>query len=415
MVWQPCGRARALCSRSFTSLSSARKTVFVLPTLVFCTRLLLSRIVPVVGMSSLASEQPLSLSETFQRAQRLFQSLEENNDQDAANECVGLFENCLRLIRRNGIFSQNETEDDLTTTSLSYLLVHAYLGKLFGGIVRVDMEAEGPAGRYKQVRRSSLHFTTFLAQLDRLEMLKDEDKKFFDLDADSRKETVEAKRARKVSDFQTEKQLKASLANLIKLEAAAKKQGKDIDESVKRELCLVLLQTFVKEALNGIDLGKRELDMLDQMRTVMGDRFHGATAMERQNPELAAARREMKEKQRVAAALEEYANRPGLTVTHIGPDGSTQEERIRAGVFRPGWNQPTMSLEEFADLEVADAIARGKRSEEAEKTKVRTLKQLEEEGLEDDEDLFEAARQKDSDWANWKDDNPKGSGVTKWC
>ena len=123
----------------------------------------------------------------------------------------------------------------------------------------------------------------------------------------------------------------------------------------------------------------------------------------------------MKEKQRVAAALEEYANRPGLTVTHIGPDGSTQEERIRAGVFRPGWNQPTMSLEEFADLEVADAIARGKRSEEAEKTKVRTLKQLEEEGLEDDEDLFEAARQKDSDWANWKDDNPKGSGVTKWC
>ena len=43
------------------------------------------------------------------------------------------------------------------------------------------------------------------------------------------------------------------------------------------------------------------------------------------------------------------------------------------------------------------------------------MKQLEEEGLEDDEDLFEAARQKDSDWANWKDDNPKGSGVTKWC
>ena len=98
------------------------------------------------------------------------------------------------------------------------------------------------------------------------------------------------------------------------------------------------------------------------------------------------------------------------------PDGSSRIEKLKSDVFKPSWNQPTMSLEKFADLELKDALAREERSKQAalNPNKVETYEQLYAKGLEDDNDLVEKARKKDSEWNNWKDDNPKGSGVTKW-
>jgi immunoglobulin-binding protein 1 len=40
-------------------------------------------------------------------------------------------------------------------------------------------------------------------------------------------------------------------------------------------------------------------------------------------------------------------------------------------------------------------------------------KALLEEGLEDDEELLDIAAVKDREWDAWKDDNPRGAGVTK--
>lgn len=49
-------------------------------------------------------------------------------------------------------------------------------------------------------------------------------------------------------------------------------------------------------------------------------------------------------------------NRPGLQVTHYNKDQQghviSRKEQIKAGVFQPGHRLPTMSLEEFADIEV---------------------------------------------------------------
>ena len=55
-------------------------------------------------------------------------------------------------------------------------------------------------------------------------------------------------------------------------------------------------------------------------------------------------------------------NRRGLQVQHIGADLTIKREEIKAGVFRPSWRQPTMTLEEFADKEVADALERQERN-----------------------------------------------------
>lgn len=64
-----------------------------------------------------------------------------------------------------------------------------------------------------------------------------------------------------------------------------------------------------------------------------------------------------------------------------------------------------MSLEEFADGEMADAMERQARDKERE----------EEEANEDpdDECVLEAQRQKDASHDDWKDYVPKGRGNTK--
>ena len=64
-----------------------------------------------------------------------------------------------------------------------------------------------------------------------------------------------------------------------------------------------------------------------------------------------------------------------------------------------------MSLEEFADIEVADALERQA------KDKVQEEEKANEDP--DDEDVLEVQRQKDAAMDDWKDYVPKGRGNTK--
>lgn len=60
-------------------------------------------------------------------------------------------------------------------------------------------------------------------------------------------------------------------------------------------------------------------------------------------------------------AVTDYANRPGLTVTKTYKQGGQlmlTKEVVKATVFGDRIAPPSMSLEEFADKEVADARAR---------------------------------------------------------
>jgi immunoglobulin-binding protein 1 len=108
-----------------------------------------------------------------------------------------------------------------------------------------------------------------------------------------------------------------------------------------------------------------------------------------------------------------------LKLTHITKNDITGQLQVRRQeiqnqvVFRHGWNQPTMSLQELAEKEVAQAMERDERqkvSEAANKLAPRRYEQLEKDGLEDDVDLVDASAELDRKWDDWKDENPRGSG-----
>lgn len=92
-------------------------------------------------------------------------------------------------------------------------------------------------------------------------------------------------------------------------------------------------------------------------------------------------------------------------------DKSTIDKQIdlknqyKEQVFRPGHNMPTKTLEELAEEEYADAMARKEAEDEAER-----MKAMEDP---DDEEVLERERLKTMKHEDWKDDVPKGRGVTK--
>jgi immunoglobulin-binding protein 1 len=107
-----------------------------------------------------------------------------------------------------------------------------------------------------------------------------------------------------------------------------------------------------------------------------------------------------------------------LQLTQVTQDALTgqllfRRQDIRSQTFRPSWNMPTLTLDEFAQRELADAAEREQRQTESEvyqKTQPRRYEQLVKDGMEDDPDLVEASAALDRAWDVFKDENPKGSG-----
>ena len=74
---------------------------------------------------------------------------------------------------------------------------------------------------------------------------------------------------------------------------------------------------------------------------------------------------------------------------------------------------PTMTLEEFAQLEMEEAKERAEKEKSNEDIgRPLRYEELVKEGKEDEEDLMDLATKEDRKWDNWKDENTKGSGNT---
>ena len=89
----------------------------------------------------------------------------------------------------------------------------------------------------------------------------------------------------------------------------------------------------------------------------------------------------------------EKASSKPMQLIHIGTDLKMTKETIRAGVFRPWWNLPTRSMEDYAEEELRH-MRESEAAREQEEKPDRRYKQLEEEGLEDDEELVDKATYK---------------------
>jgi immunoglobulin-binding protein 1 len=169
-------------------------------------------------------------------------------------------------------------------------------------------------------------------------------------------------------------------------------------EGLSRESHTLQLESYAREALDELSNLSREKAMLVQMVTAESNRRDSSSS--------GAAHDD-----RVRQSVHSQQGQ-GLEVTHLSKVGGQlrmQKEVVRANVFKPTVAPPTMTLEEFADIELADAMARAEQEKLA-PVADRRYEQLLAEGLEDDEELMDVAAVKDRAWDDWKEDHPKGYG-----
>ncbi|KAL3778223.1 hypothetical protein ACHAW5_009625 [Stephanodiscus triporus] len=87
-------------------------------------------------------------------------------------------------------------------------------------------------------------------------------------------------------------------------------------------------------------------------------------------------------------------------------------DAIASSVFRPGWNQPTMTLKELGGWELANALRRLEIQRILEASNIyrpRRYDQFKRDRMEDDDALVEALARLDREWDDWKEENLRGS------
>lgn len=213
--------------------------------------------------------------------------------------------------------------------------------------------------------------------------------------------------------------------------------GEEVDaEADLRELYILQLQSYARDSIDEVLVLEQEMAMLITMEAMKQKQqaASGGSAIPGMATNSPSGRfDDDNDHSRVLraniASLPSLPPMPargegnrGIEVTRTGK-GSNGEllmkrEMVRANVFVPSMEAPSMTLEEFADIEKAQAIERAKRQAESEAlgkgadtaNESRRYAQLEADGDEDVTRLVDAATRNDREWDDWKEDNPKGWG-----
>ncbi|KAI1916607.1 Type 2A phosphatase-associated protein 42 [Ophidiomyces ophidiicola] len=353
-------------------------------------------------------EEPKSLQILFSSAKAQKKSLESapnTNDeayQDQLDSTLQLFETCHKLIAKLSLFSPNESLEDITTADLQFGLPHplSIRGLICDGIARSD-------DRLKNAQRVRERYEAFLELLDQYGILPAADKKFHEQYLESPDtfslapaNDAAARRNVKVARFREEKELKQKLEYL----SQNQKPIEHDDETVRR-LQLAEIHLYVHQTFQALDMLTQEVSMLKAAQLA-------AATRPQRVPQDA---REYKEND-----IQSYSDRLDVGLSSSGRGrGSpllnkagvplqpfvltSRRTEIRKGVFRPGHNLPTMTIEDYLEEERRrGGIIEGG----GEQSGIR--KEIDEDDMEKANEETMKARA----WDEFKEENPRGSGNT---
>ena len=337
-------------------------------------------------------------------------------------EALVLLEGVQKDVQALSLFSSNESIDDITNKSIPYLALEHFVGM---ALVNLPVGPGQMQQRKTNIHRSLDLWTNFIGRLQQLELLSTEEvQEYNELmeDVDPEKPTVRAPdRDAKIARYKAKQQATKEVDRLRAIRERRTRMGLDAeedidghnDESLERSVALNQLSVYKIEAFDNWSQTKREIPMIDMMSKMEEERSSMNRHTQTGGGASSSSPAGQDQRQQQAPPL---SNKP-LQVTHITKDATGQlqikRDEIRSKVFRPGWNQPTISLEELGEREYQQAMEREERQKTAEaerSTQPKRYEDLIRDGLEDDTNLVDASAKLDRDWDDWKDENPRGSG-----
>lgn len=326
---------------------------------------------------------------------------------DVLTNAIDDYTECLELIGQLRIFSPNESLEDLSTSELPYLLVQYHLAELLQKI-----PTAAPSERRQILDKVRTCYERFLFALDSYSLLAPPYAKMLEAytESPSSFSTVPssdpaARRNNKIANFKAEQALKQKLAYLRKNPTFADVEDGLGDEELVRSVHLANLALSVHLTFQQLESLNREAEMLiqapepliPQASTVEEDeRRRRATMAEDGYSE--RLDRPFKRLQSFNGPMLSKEGKPLQPFTIVG----TRQD-LAKGVFRPGHNLPTMSIDEYLEEEKRrGGIIEGGGEASWHRP----------DPNEDNEDVADAATMKARAWDEFTEANAKGSGNT---
>ncbi|KIK58290.1 hypothetical protein GYMLUDRAFT_45498 [Collybiopsis luxurians FD-317 M1] len=348
------------------------------------------------------------------------------------------------------LFSPNETLEDISTRDLIYLLV-----PFVSAQVQDRVRISDPGERVGILERVQNHFKSFLLHLESYDIVPEDEVALYSSGSGAGIQNPASRRELKIKQYQKEKDLRARIEtirkrrnqrsvsdsppndfNLIASLLPSPKSSHpssnvdDLDEEdddeddsdtsdVIRSTILLLLRLFYAQAQTQLGSIEQEMELLRNVPLPPSRPTQGSSEQENRNGKKDGDNDMWKlDAPKRGGPLLDPKGKPLQPFT-ILPSGSTSttsdRTRLQAQVFRPDHNLPTMSIDEYLEIEQARGKfiqGGGPASENAPTSKEVLAMQAEEDGTAEGETKEEERRVKDESWARYTDENPRGAGNT---
>ncbi|KAI0161151.1 TAP42-like family protein [Hypoxylon sp. FL1284] len=356
------------------------------------------------------SEEPRTLKSVFQTAERKRIAIEgtyEANSptyRDDLAQALELYQECIQIINKISLFSPNEGLEDIATSDLPYLLVNYRIAELLQKV-----SSQSPMERKDALNMTREAYERFLHLLDSYSILSQSDSKLFTEynDDPSIFSTIStsdptARRNAKIANFKTEKELKTKLAYMQKSPRYLEEGG---DEEAVRELYLTNIAFCTHLTFQGLEGINREMEILAQAPIPLMPQTTTVQDDERRRRESLdggySDRLDLPLSNLLSNSKGPLLSKEGKPLRPFTLTSGRQE--LQKGVFRPGHNLPTMSIDEYLEEE----RRQGNIIEGGGEASMRRP-----EPDEDDMEKADAETMKAREWDEFKEANARGSGNT---
>ena len=325
---------------------------------------------------------------------------------DAIQSALSRLQSCQELADSLSLFSSNETIDDVSTSDIPFLSIAYYIGDLTTR-QPFSPSSPSPSARIAILLAAQSAYSAFLRRLDAYDLLSGPEQALLERFTESpstfallEHRDAARKREAKIAKHQYEKDLEQKLSYLRRDSSAL-----DSDDGTRRALYRAELSLHAHRAFHALDQIAQELAILalapsDPQALADGtpdarklSRANGGGYSERLDPPLAQLAWNGR-----AGPILSKEGRPLQPFTLLD-----SRQRLQDGVFRPDHNLPTMTIDEYLEVEKKrGGIIDGGRKNSGRRQEV-------------DEDDFGAADRetmKAREWDEFKEANPRGAGNT---
>ncbi|KAI9848482.1 MAG: hypothetical protein M1838_000505 [Thelocarpon superellum] len=353
------------------------------------------------------ADRSSNLHSLFHAAETLRTALEATSQtarpmlQEKVAAAIAKYEQCQELVNQLALFSRNEDTDDISSGDLRYLLIEYHLATL---ILR-DSSGE----RTSVLLRGREAYKQYLDRLDAYRLLSVSDQQQYERylqspDTFSTASTTDAsaRRNTKIARFREERELKKKLAFLQQNPTALQN-----DDGALRDLHLSSVRLATHETFSSLESIAQELDILAMAPSIPRP---GSESLDQDNRQRSSHGGRNAYSERLdppmsqllvnggAGPILDQNGRPLKPFTLLNT-----RERMRNGVFRPGHNLPTMTIDEYLEEEKRrGGIVEGG----GEQSGIRPTP--------DEDDMAKADEEtiKAREWDDFTESNPKGAGNT---